>query len=51
MNLESVLSLEVRECDYKGEHYSAREDGMIMRHQSNGMRKRELDDEDLRDRS
>ena len=43
MNPE-LFCLEIRECDYKGEHYSAREDGMIMRHHRNGMRKRKLDD-------
>ena len=33
---------EVRECDYKGEHYSVRDNGAIMRH-PNGIRKRPLD--------
>ena len=33
----------MKECDYKCEHYSAREDGMIMRHQRDGMCKRKLD--------
>lgn len=37
-------SLEVRECDYKGEHYSAREDGMVLRHIRPCMRKRKYDD-------
>ena len=36
--------MEVRECDYKGEHYSAREDGMVLRHSRKGMRKRKFDD-------
>lgn len=44
MNTNNVFPLEVRECNYKGEHYSAREDGMVMRHQRDGMRKRKLDD-------
>ena len=35
---------EVKTCNYKGEHYSARDNGAIMRHQRNGMRKRKLDD-------
>ena len=34
---------EVKECDYKEEHYSARDNGAIMRHQREGMRKRQLD--------
>ena len=33
---------EVRECDYKGEHYSVRDNGAIMRH-PNGERKRPYD--------
>lgn len=44
MNTTNIFPLEVRECDYKGEHYSAREDGMIMRHAKQDMRKRKLDD-------
>lgn len=36
--------MEVKECDYKGEHYSAREDGYVMRHSRTGLRKRKLDD-------
>lgn len=43
MNIKNIFSLEEKECDYKGEHYSAREDGMIMRHERPGMRKRKLD--------
>lgn len=35
---------EVRDCIYKGEHYSARDNGSIMRHQRDGMRKRKLDE-------
>lgn len=42
MNINSFLK--VRECDYKGEHYSAREDGMVLRHARQGMSKRKLDD-------
>lgn len=42
--IENIFSsLEVRECNYKGEHYSAREDGMIMRHCRIGVRKRKCD--------
>jgi len=35
---------EVRECDYKGEHYSVRDNGAIMRH-PNGYRKRPADNQ------
>ena len=35
---------EVRDCIYKGEHYSARDNGAVLRHQRKGMRKRKLDD-------
>lgn len=38
------FSLEIKECVYKAEHYSAREDGAIMRHQRQGMAKRKLDE-------
>ena len=34
---------EVKDCIYKEEHYSARDNGAIMRHQREGMRKRKLD--------
>ena len=34
---------EVKECDYKEEHYSVRDNGSIMRHQREGMRMRKLD--------
>lgn len=34
---------EERDCIYKGEHYSVRDNGAIMRHQREGMRKRKLD--------
>lgn len=34
---------EIKECTYKGEHYSVRDNGAIMRHQRIGMRKRKLD--------
>lgn len=44
MNTNQNSSMEIKECDYKCEHYSAREDGMIMRHHRNGMNKRKLDD-------
>ncbi len=38
------LSLEVKECDYKSEHYSVRDDGMILRHQREGKPRRKLDE-------
>jgi len=34
--------IEERECDYKGEHYSVRDNGAIMRH-ANGVRRRPID--------
>ena len=34
---------EVRECDYKGEHYSVRDNGAIMRHPKPGKKARRLD--------
>lgn len=34
---------EVRECDYKGEHYSVRDNGAIMRHERPGKRLRKDD--------
>lgn len=34
----------IKECEYKDEHYSARDNGAIMRHQRNGMRKRKMDE-------
>ena len=36
--------VEVKDCIYKGEHYSARDNGAIMRHHREGQRKRKLDD-------
>ena len=35
---------EVKDCIYKDEHYSARDNGAVLRHQREGMRKRKLDD-------
>lgn len=35
--------IEVKDCIYKDEHYSVRDNGAIMRHQRIGMRKRKLD--------
>ncbi len=35
---------EVKECDYKGEHYSVRDNGAIMRHQREGKKKRPNDE-------
>ncbi len=32
-----------KECDYKGEHYSVRDNGAVMRHQQPGKAKRKLD--------
>ena len=34
---------EVRECDYKGEHYSVRDNGAVMRHPKPGKRPRAMD--------
>lgn len=34
---------EVKECIYKGEHYSVRDNGAVMRHPREGMRRRKLD--------
>lgn len=34
---------EVKNCIYKDEHYSARDNGAVMRHHRDGMRKRKLD--------
>ncbi len=34
---------EVKDCIYKEEHYSARDNGSVMRHRREGMRKRKLD--------
>lgn len=41
MNIDDYR--EVRDCIYKDEHYSARDNGAVMRHQRDGMRKRKLD--------
>lgn len=35
---------EVKDCIYKDEHYSARDNGAVLRHQRVGMRKRKLDE-------
>lgn len=35
--------IEVRECDYKGEHYSVRDNGAILRHSRVGKRVRPMD--------
>ena len=35
---------EVKDCIYKDEHYSVRDNGAVMRHQREGMPKRKLDD-------
>ncbi|MBO7618218.1 MAG: HNH endonuclease [Bacteroidales bacterium] len=34
---------EIKDCVYKNEHYSVRDNGSVMRHQCEGMRKRKLD--------
>lgn len=36
--------IEIKECVYKDEHYSVRDNGAIMRHARDGMRKRKLDE-------
>lgn len=43
--MEDLLNvyLEVRECEYKGEHYSVRDNGAIMRHPQEGKRLRPND--------
>ena len=44
MNTNLFFSFEVKECNYKGEHYSVRDNGEILRHQRGRKRKRKLDD-------
>lgn len=44
MNQDNNFSLEIKECDYKCEHYSVRDDGMIFRHRREGKPKRKLDE-------
>ena len=34
---------EIKDCIYKGEHYSVRDNGAVMRYRREGMRKRKLD--------
>lgn len=43
--MDSLIDLysEVKECDYKGEHYSVRDNGAVMRHPKNANRLRPLD--------
>lgn len=43
MNISIDDYKEVKDCIYKDEHYSARDNGAVMRHQREGMRKRKLD--------
>lgn len=45
LDTEGLLNdfLEVRECDYKGEHYSVRDNGAVMRHPKPGKKPRALD--------
>ena len=42
MNIDDFQ--EVRDCNYKNEHYSVRDNGAVLRHQRVGMRKRKLDE-------
>lgn len=44
MNTNLFFSFEVKECNYKGEHYSVRDNGEIMRHRRKGTRRRKLDE-------
>ena len=44
MNNNKNISLEIKECNYKDEHYSVREDGCIFRHKREGKPKRKLDE-------
>lgn len=44
MNISVDDYNEVKDCIYKDEHYSARDNGAVMRHPRKGMRKRKLDD-------
>lgn len=39
----SVQSENIRECDYKNEHYSVRDDGAVMRHPKSLLQPRLLD--------
>lgn len=41
MSKNSILS--IRECEYKGEHYSVREDGAIFRHPKENSKRRKYD--------
>lgn len=45
--MENLLNSysEVRECDYKGEHYSVRDNGAVMRHPKPGKKARPSDNE------
>lgn len=42
-NMVDIFKREL-ECDYRGEHYSVRDNGAVKRHQREGKKKRELDD-------
>ena len=44
MKKNNNFSLEIKECNYKDEHYSVREDGMVYRHRREGKPKRKLDE-------
>lgn len=43
MNKENDCVENIKECDYKGEHYSARTDGYVYRHTPEGKKARKLD--------
>ena len=43
MNISIDDYKEIKDCIYKDEHYSARDNGAVLRHQREGMRKRKLD--------
>ena len=46
MDMYSLLNdyVEIKECSYKGEHYSVRDNGAILRHAREGKRIRKDDD-------
>lgn len=45
MNIHSILNdyTEIKECSYKGEHYSVRDNGAVLRHAREGKRIRKDD--------
>ena len=46
MNMDSILNdyREIKECSYKGEQYSVRDNGAVLRHAREGKRIRKDDD-------